>query len=36
MTEHIENLTENSSEANDEHKGFKNVNIKRCKTSESI
>ena len=30
------NLTENSSEANDEHNDFKKVNIKRRKTSESI
>ena len=30
------NLTENSSEANDEHNDFKKVNIKRWKTSESI
>ena len=32
----IANLTENSSEANGEHKDFKKVDIKHRKTSESI
>ena len=35
-TENSKNLTENSSEANDEHTDFKKVDIKRRKTSESI